>query len=85
MNKTKNCFGCFNTWFGDKLMYWEIDYLRFRDKLIYWQNDFWNNILSFVLNHTHHIYVSNIYKVLDNTSRRQMKYYIKFWEEERGF
>ena len=84
MNKIKNCFRFFSLWLSDKLMYWEIDCLRFRDELMYWKIDFWNTVLKFVLNRTHHIYVSNIYKVLDNTNKYEMKHYVELWKKERG-
>ena len=54
------------------------------DELMYWRIDFWNTVLKFVLNRTHHIYASNIYKVLDSMNKYEMKHYVELWKQERG-
>lgn len=58
--------------------------LWFSEQIMYWKIDFWNSVLNFVLNRNHHLYVSNIYKVLDSTNKYEMKHYVELWEKERG-
>ena len=70
MKKIKNFLYSTNIWLDEEIAYWRID--------------FWNTVLNFVLNHTHHIYVSNIYKVLDSTNKYEMKHYVENWKKERG-
>ena len=70
MMKIKNFLYSARLWLNDELMYWRID--------------FWNTVLKFVLNRNHHIYVSNIYKVLDSTNKYEMKHYVELWKQERG-
>lgn len=70
MKKIKNFLYSTSIWLSGELMYWRID--------------FWNTVLKFVLNRNHHIYVSNIYKVLDSTNKYEMKHYVENWKKERG-
>lgn len=70
MMKIKNFLDSASIWLDEEIAYWRID--------------FWNTVLKFVLNHNHHIYVSNIYKVLDSTNKYEMKHYVELWKQERG-
>ncbi len=69
----KSFFSNYKNWIAIGME--EIDYIT---------NDFWNAVLKFVLKHVNHIYVFNIWKMLDNGSKYEMCHYINEWKKARG-